>query len=92
MQFSTAALAALFATSVVASPTWGSGGDWKDSEAGACENGYEPESVFSFDQTIIVQADPDQVRDGTQPAPGQPCAKGLFKFGINVEHNTICYV
>ncbi|KAF2685111.1 hypothetical protein K458DRAFT_301161 [Lentithecium fluviatile CBS 122367] len=92
MQFSTAALTALLATSAVASPTWGHGGDKKNHWLDKWDkNDYKHEKVFYFDKTIIVKAEPDQVRNGTTPVPGQPSAKGLFKFGINVEENTICY-
>ncbi|KAK7187821.1 hypothetical protein DPSP01_010865 [Paraphaeosphaeria sporulosa] len=50
------------------------------------------ERLFDFDAFYIVKATPDQVINTTQtPAPGQPGAKGLFKYGINVAENTICY-
>ena len=51
------------------------------------------ENLFYFDAEYYVKATPDQViaSDGT-PAPGQPGAKGIFKYGINIEENTICYV
>jgi hypothetical protein len=51
------------------------------------------EKLFYFDAEYIVKATPDQViaNDGT-PTPGQPDAKGIFKYGINVAENTICYV
>jgi hypothetical protein len=51
------------------------------------------ESLFYFDTEYYVKATPDQViaTDGT-PKPGQPGAKGIFKYGINVAENTICYV
>jgi hypothetical protein len=96
MHFTTAALTALLATSVVASPTRGGhSGDnnrknhWADKWN---KNDYKNEKVFSFDKTFVIKADPDQVRNGTTAVPGQPGAKGLFKYGINVEENTICYV
>jgi hypothetical protein len=77
MHFPTAVIA-LLATTAVAVPTWGKNG--KD------------DSVFSFDKVFVVKADPNQVRNGTTPVPGQPGAEGLFKYGINVDDNTICYV
>lgn len=51
------------------------------------------EKIFYFDAEYIVKATPDQViaTDG-KPTPGQPGAKGIFKYGINVAENTICYV
>jgi hypothetical protein len=56
--------------------------DWKKNE-----------KLFYFDAEYIVKATPDQVINTTQiPAPGQPGAKGLFKYGINIADNTICYV
>lgn len=51
------------------------------------------EKLFYFDAEYVVKATPDQVINTTQiPAPGQPGAKGLFKYGINIADNTICYV
>lgn len=51
------------------------------------------EKLFYFDAEYVVMATPDQVINTTQiPAPGQPGAKGLFKYGINIADNTICYV
>jgi hypothetical protein len=51
------------------------------------------EKVFYFDAEYIVKATPDQVIASDQtPAPGEPGAKGLFKYGINIAENTICYV
>jgi hypothetical protein len=51
------------------------------------------EKLFYFDTEYYVKATPDQVigTDGA-PAPGQPGARGIFKYGINVPENTICYV
>ncbi|KAF3033269.1 hypothetical protein E8E12_004297 [Didymella heteroderae] len=50
------------------------------------------EKLFYFDAEYIVKATPDQVINTTQiPAPGEPGAKGLFKYGINIADNTICY-
>lgn len=45
------------------------------------------DDVFYFDETFYVVADPEQVI-----TPGQPGAKGIFKLGVNVFENTICYV
>lgn len=51
------------------------------------------EKVFYFDAEYIVKAVPEEVIGTNQaPAPGQPGAKGLFKYGINIADNTICYV
>ncbi|KAF2730020.1 hypothetical protein EJ04DRAFT_501294 [Polyplosphaeria fusca] len=52
---------------------------------------HADKNVFYFDATYAVKATPDQVRNGTTPVPGQPGAKGLFKYGVNVAENTICY-
>ncbi|KAJ4364747.1 hypothetical protein N0V95_000694 [Ascochyta clinopodiicola] len=50
------------------------------------------EKLFYFDAEYVVKATPEQVINTTQvPAPGQPGAKGLFKYGINIADNTICY-
>ena len=50
------------------------------------------EKLFYFDAEYVVKATPDQVIATTgAPAPGQPGAKGLFKYGINIAENTICY-
>jgi hypothetical protein len=51
------------------------------------------EKLFYFDAEYVVKATPDQViaNNGTA-TPGQPGAKGIFKYGINVQENTICYV
>ncbi|KAF9695463.1 hypothetical protein EKO04_006420 [Ascochyta lentis] len=55
--------------------------DWKKNE-----------KLFYFDAEYVVKATPDQVINTSQvPAPGQPGAKGLFKYGINIADNTICY-
>ncbi|KAL5394341.1 hypothetical protein PMIN03_003669 [Paraphaeosphaeria minitans] len=55
-------------------------------------NWKKHEKIFHFDATYIVKATPEQVINTTQtPAPGQPGAKGLFKYAINVAENTICY-
>jgi hypothetical protein len=85
MHFSTPALVTVLTAAVVsASPILG----WKH-DIGNWKNDVQ---VFSFDQTYAVKATPSQVRNGTTAVPGQPGAKGLFKFGINVKENTICYV
>jgi hypothetical protein len=55
--------------------------DWKKNE-----------KIFYFDAEYIIKATPDQVINPQQvPAPGEPGAKGLFKYGINIADNTICY-
>ena len=75
------------ATLASAAPSWKH--NWEDKWA---KNDFEADKVFTFDKNLNVKATPEQVRNGTTPVPGQPGAKGLFKFGINVEENTICYV
>jgi hypothetical protein len=51
------------------------------------------EKIFYFDNEYFVMATPDQVINNSNvSAPGQVGAKGLFKYGINVAENTICYV
>lgn len=85
MHFSISALAIVLTVAVAsASPILG----WKH-DIGNWKNDGK---VFYFDKTYTVTATPDEVRNGTTPIPGQPGAKGLFKFGINVKENTICYV
>ncbi|KAL5116112.1 hypothetical protein ACEQ8H_006008 [Pleosporales sp. CAS-2024a] len=50
------------------------------------------ENLFYFDTEYYVKATPDQVISAAGvPTPGQPGAKGIFKYGINVAENTICY-
>ena len=50
------------------------------------------EKLFYFDAEYYVKATPDQViaNNGTA-VPGQPGARGIFKYGINVPENTICF-
>ena len=98
MHFSTTLLA-LFPLSVaVGSPVPGKYGldlgSWKkDWEHKWGNNEWKNDKkVFYFKDTYAVKADPSQVRNGTTSVPGQPGAKGFFKYGINVEENTICYV
>ncbi|KAH8728228.1 hypothetical protein GQ44DRAFT_676492 [Phaeosphaeriaceae sp. PMI808] len=64
--------------------------DWANKWEG--DEWKKNEKLFYFDTKYIVKATPDQViaADGT-PRPGQPDAKGIFKYGINIEENTICY-
>jgi hypothetical protein len=102
----TAVLALLSATVAVAAPTASS--DYKpyhnkDKYNKDCDEDWKSkwdnddwkksEKLFYFDSEYYVKATPDQVigTDGV-PAPGQPGAKGIFKYGINVAENTICYV
>ncbi|KAJ4303068.1 hypothetical protein N0V90_001959 [Kalmusia sp. IMI 367209] len=99
MHFSSFALTALLASTAVASPTWGGEGwkkDWNKKWTDKWnKHDYKNEKVFSFDKTFVVKAVPKQVIAGqgaaAAPSPGEPGAKGLFKFGINVADNTICY-
>ncbi|KAI9808583.1 MAG: hypothetical protein M1825_003732 [Sarcosagium campestre] len=48
--------------------------------------------VFDFAKTFTVIATPDQVVNNVSvPAPGQPGAVGIYRFGIQPETETICY-
>jgi hypothetical protein len=50
------------------------------------------EKVFYFDAEYFVKATPNQVINNNNVAtPGEKGARGLFKYGINVAENTICY-
>ncbi|CAI6289478.1 unnamed protein product [Periconia digitata] len=102
MHFSVSALVVIaLSSSVLATPIWGKGwGGSEDSKykdikkyGGHSEQKYN--SMFYFDKTYTVKAYPDQVVSGNgsaaTPAPGEHGAKGLFKFGINVAENVICY-
>jgi hypothetical protein len=101
MHFSAATLVTLTAaTLAVAAPTNTENSYLQDSKNDLFERSNKKnndwkkhEKVFYFDATYIVKATPDQVINTTQiPAPGQPGAKGLFKYGINIADNTICFV
>lgn len=106
MHFSTATLATLFlSSSVLAGPIWGPGhggdDDRKNKEGKGWDNDkdkdrYKEYDFSQFKNVYTVKAYPDQVVSGqgtaAVPAPGEPGAKGFFKFGINVHKNTICYV
>jgi hypothetical protein len=53
---------------------------------------WKKEKLFYFDAEYVVKATPDQVIANTgAPTPGEPGARGLFKYGINIAENTICY-
>ncbi|KAH7071724.1 hypothetical protein FB567DRAFT_209779 [Paraphoma chrysanthemicola] len=99
MHFSAPALLALLTASVaVAAPT--NGGDKYKKD---CDQDWEKkwknddwkksEKLFYFSSSYYVKATPDQVVNATSGllVPGQPGAQGIFKYGINVEENTICY-
>ncbi|KAF2122415.1 hypothetical protein BDV96DRAFT_482403 [Lophiotrema nucula] len=97
MHFSTTLLTLLPVSVVLGSPVPGKHGldlgSWKkdwEHKWGDDEWKHD-EKVFYFKKTYAVKATSNQVRNGTTPVQGQPGAKGLFKFGINVEGNTICY-
>merc|ERR1712137_355717 len=100
MHFTTPALLALISAPLAfAAPTAGKH-DYKtdckkdfDAKWNAKDNGWKKnEKLFYFDAEYVVKATPDQVIANTgAPAPGQPGAKGLFKYGINIAENTICY-
>jgi hypothetical protein len=105
MHFSAPALLALLsATVAVAAPTAGDGKHYnKDKYNKECDDDWEKkwendnwkksEKLFYFDAEYYVKATPDQVINATSglSVPGQPGAKGIYKYGINVEENTICY-
>jgi len=60
---------------------------WKD------DAWKKDEKLFYFDSEYYVKATPEQVVNNVSVStPGQPGAKGIFKYGINVAENTICYV
>lgn len=97
MYFSTpTVLALLSATLAVAAPT--ASKDYKTDCKKDWDNKWEndkwekDEKLFYFDKEFIVKATPDKViaTNGTA-VPGQPGARGIFKYGINVAENTICY-
>ncbi|CAA9960792.1 CHRD domain containing protein [Pyrenophora teres f. maculata] len=45
-----------------------------------------------FDAEYTINATPDQVIATTgESVPGQPGASGVFRYGINVAENVICY-
>jgi hypothetical protein len=103
MHFTAPTILAIFSAAVaVAAPT--AGADYnKDEYNKDCDDDWESkwkndewkksEKLFYFDAEYYVKATPDQVIATTGvPAPGQPGAKGIFKYGINIEENTICYV
>ena len=98
MHLTTPALIAIFSvTFASSSPTpilstlHGWKKDWENKWKN--DNWKSHEKIFYFDKTYHIKATPDQVISTTgQPTPGQPGAKGIFKFGINVAENTICYV
>ncbi|KAJ4373274.1 hypothetical protein N0V83_003568 [Neocucurbitaria cava] len=93
-------LALLSATLAIAAPTADKGhGDkyqkdckkdwdnkWKN------DDWKKNEKLFYFDAEYVVKATPDEViSTAGAPTPGQPGAKGIFKYGINIAENTICY-
>jgi len=103
MHFTTPTIFALLSASVAfAVPTQGK--DYKHGKEykQACKKDWDNkwkndawkknEKLFYFDAEYVVKATPDQViaANGT-PAPGQPGARGIFKYGINIAENTICY-
>lgn len=46
---------------------------------------------FSFSSTMLTNATPEQVVDGTTPTGGLAGASGTFNFGLNSATDTICY-
>jgi hypothetical protein len=100
MHFTTPALLALISTPLAFAAPSGSKSDYKsdckkdwDAKWNSHDNSWKKnEKLFYFDAEYVVKATPDQVIATTgAPAPGQPGAKGLFKYGINIAENTICY-
>ena len=48
---------------------------------------------FTFTQTLVAHAGPDQVVNHNQTiVPGLPDGYGLFQFGLNSKEDVICYV
>ena len=106
MLFTAPALLAILSASVaVAAPTPGDHkpsynkdqykkdckADWEQKWKG--DGWKKDEKLFYFDAEYYVKATPDEViSTAGAPTPGQPGAKGIFKYGINVAENTICYV
>lgn len=96
-----AVLALLSATFAVAAPTANPepivARDYKTDCKKDWEKKWEDDSwkkdekLFYFDAEYYVKATPDQViSTAGVPTPGQPHAKGIFKYGINIAENTIC--
>lgn len=108
MHFSAPALLTLLtATLAVAAPTAEPNNKWGDRKnyIKDCKKDLDDkwkqkddrwkknEKIFYFDAEYVVKAEPGQViGTDNNPAPGQPGAKGLYKYGINIADNTICYV
>lgn len=99
MHFTTQALVALLGASLaLAAPTQAS--DYKESckkEFDKVWNSHDDkwwkkEKTFYFDTEYVVKATPDQViANSGVPTPGEHGARGLFKYGINIAENVICY-
>lgn len=99
MHFITPALVALLAAPLaLAAPTQAS--DYKET----CKKDFDKvwnshddkwwkkEKTFYFDAEYVVKATPDQViANSGVPTPGEHGARGLFKYGINIAENVICY-
>lgn len=47
--------------------------------------------LFQFSSTMLANAVPEQVVDGTTPTGGLAGASGTFNFGLNAATDTICY-
>lgn len=47
--------------------------------------------LFQFSSTMLTNATPEQVVDGTTPTGGLAGASGTFNFGLNAATDTICY-
>ncbi|KAF2622545.1 hypothetical protein BU25DRAFT_434854 [Macroventuria anomochaeta] len=105
MHFSASAFVTLLTAALaVAAPTAEPNNKYTDKKISDCKKDLDNEwnqkdnewkkneKAFYFDAEYIVKATPDQVINTTQiPTPGEPGARGLFKYGINIADNTICY-
>lgn len=47
--------------------------------------------LFSFSSTMLANATPEQVVNGTEPTGGLAGASGTFNFGLDSATDTICY-
>ncbi|KAH8756658.1 hypothetical protein F5883DRAFT_360458, partial [Diaporthe sp. PMI_573] len=47
--------------------------------------------LFAFSSTMLANATPEQVVNGTEPTGGLAGASGTFNFGLNSATDTICY-
>lgn len=59
--------------------------------AAAAGGPADANGLFSFSSTMLTNATPEQVVDGTTPTGGLAGASGTFSFGLNAATDTICY-